>query len=69
MVCALWGASRISVLPRGPRLESEDRGEDDSSPRLQGRPSLFLHFILGRKTAMMNAVGELILRLFLLHSV
>lgn len=69
MVCALWGALRISALPRGSRLESEDRGEDDSSLRLQGRPSLFLHFILGRETAMMKAHGEAVLRLFVLRSV
>lgn len=68
MVGALLGASRISVFPRGPRLKSEDGDEDDSCPHLQRLVQALPTFYFREEDSMMNAVGELILLLFLLRS-
>lgn len=68
MVGALLGASRISVFPRGPRLKSEDGDQGDSCPHLQRLVQALPTFYFREEDGMMNAVGELILLLFLLRS-
>lgn len=68
MVGGLWGASRISVFPRGPRLKSEDGDQDDSCPHLQPLVQALPTFYFREEDSMMNAAGELILLLFLLRS-